>query len=434
MTEPDLGPDAPLPPAPIGDQVAWYLRHVRTRGSELSVEELAAHMTGIPPWTPEGTLDMFRRGDERPFRVTRVQPGAAGSVEVRLDFGDDRPMTVALTVEDAPPHLITRVFWARAIPEDIVIRAARDTDGPGLNRLEVEAPMQIGSRTLVYDRGEDFLGFGRLMGDNICFVADRDGDLLGLACGTSHVVRVGGADYRVMLLHHVRVPVQSRGLGVFSALNNYVFAAFHPADGAYGYTAVDNAEAWRIGGPGTWSTPVLRAVFDCGALAGPDHGRAATPADAGQIAELLNDGHAGEEMYHPHNSASFTERMGRASDLYSWGCVRLGDNALIGVWPAGLQATFDGPDRQRRSIRAIVLDHGFRPGSADEFERLLRAACSRLLEAGHSELAMVTSEGSPSFPVVSALARELDTFAFRMSVPEPEGTRERGLYVDAVYF
>src|SRR5205085_194497 len=123
-------------------------------------------------------------------------------------------------------------------------------DGPSLNHLEVLAPMQLGETTVIYDRGEDFLGFGRLMGDNICFVAERDGQLLGLACGAAHQVRIGGQRYLVMLLHHLRVPVEHRKGGIFSTLNANVFGAFDDrSEGAYGYTALSNAEGMRIGGP-----------------------------------------------------------------------------------------------------------------------------------------------------------------------------------------
>src|SRR3989442_6620840 len=117
--------------------------------------------------------------------------------------------------------------WARAIPEDVVIREAVASDGPALNALEVRAQMDLGGVTLTYDRGEDFLGFARLMENNYSWVADAGGRLLGLAAGAQHPVRIGKKEYDVMLLHHVRVPMEARGGGSFSAINQRVFGA-HP--------------------------------------------------------------------------------------------------------------------------------------------------------------------------------------------------------------
>ena len=425
-----------LPDSPVGRHVAWFLAHSATRGAGLTEVEVAQHMSFPPPWTPQEELDRFKTADDRPAVVFRVRVISPRDLEVGLDYGDDRPWSVAFTVEPTEPHRIVRMFWTRAIAEDIVIRPAEAGDGPGLNDLEIRAPMQLGQTTLTYDRGDDFLAFGRLMGDNVCFVAARDGQLLGLACGTSHLTRIGGRDYRVMLLHHLRVPVEHRKGGIFSTLNGQVFAAFdRRSDGAYGYTALDNAEGMRIGGPGTWSVTVLRCLLDCRQLAGPSSGRPATAADVDTVVDILNRSHRDEEMYLPYTTESFAERMARAPDLYTWERVLVGEDAVVGVWPSGLVVPADG-DGPTRSVRAVALDHGFVPGPAgeSEFERLLRSSCTRLLDQGHTELMVLTAEGARSQKVVTGLARRVDPYSLRMAVPEPPGTAVRGLYVDAVYF
>ncbi|HEX5265396.1 MAG TPA: hypothetical protein VFW24_01350 [Acidimicrobiales bacterium] len=425
-----------LPDTPAGRQAEWFLRHTRTKGRDLTVEEIRDHQVIGETWTAEDSLARFREADDRPFRMGWVKEASPHAVEIHLDYGDDRPFNLTVEVEEDPPHLIGRIFFARAIPEDIVIRPAQDSDGAALNDLEVRAPMQLGDGTLLtYDRGPDFLGFGRLMGNNICFVAERDGHLLGLACGASHRVRIGGRDHTVMLLHHLRVPVEHRKGGIFSSLNNHVFGAFHGrTDAAYGYTSLDNPEAMRIGGPGTWSVTVYRMVLDCPALAGPAHGRVATPADATLVADILNRAHDAEEAYLPHTAESFSERMQRAPELYSWDQVLVGDGAVLGVWLAGIRLTSEHEGRRRLSTRAVVLDHGFAPGAGEEQVALLRSWAARLVELGHTEMTLVTSESSPAYPVVAPLAAKLDPFAYRMAVPEPEGTGERGVYVDAIYF
>jgi hypothetical protein len=47
---------------------------------------------------------------------------------------------------------------------------------------------------------------------------------------------------------------------------------------------------------------------------------------------------------------------------------------------------------------------------------------------------VVVSESSPAYAVISRLATRMDPFSFRMAVPEPPGTKQRGIYVDAIYF
>jgi hypothetical protein len=428
-------PDIALPDSPTGRAAAWFIAHVRDLGAGLTDAEVREHMLFREPWDPANSIERFRTSDPRPFRIEAVKEPSPTTITVRFDYGDDRPFAVTLEVEPDAPHRITWVWWGRAIADEIVIRQAGADDAPALNQLEVRAPMTLGTSTLVYDRGTDFLGFSRLMAENVCFVAERDGELMGLACGAAHDCRVGGEIYRVMLLHHLRVPVEHRKEGIFSTLNGYVFATYDGrTDGAYGYTAIENEEAMRIGGPGTWDAGVWRAIVPCEPNAGPAHGRSATPADAPAIVAILNECHDREEMYLPYTVESLTARLERAPDLYTWGDIVIGDGAVLGVWPAGLSVTFDDGTGPVESTRAVTLDHGFVSGAEDELEHLLRSTCAALLARGHTEVMFLTSEGSPHNALIQRLATKLDPFAFRMAVPEPEGTVERGLYVDPIYF
>jgi hypothetical protein len=424
-----------LPDSPAGRQVRWFLEHVASNGRSLTVEEVADHMALAAPWTPSDSLERFRSGDGRAFNVAKIVAHSATEIDVTFDYGDDKPFRLSVTVDEQEPYRIVRTWWARAMADDIVIRPAVAGDSEALNGLEVRAPMTLGAATkFVYDRGEDFLAFARLMEDNVCFVAERDGELLGIACGARHSVRIGGQRYTVMLLHHLRVPIEHRKGGIFSTLNGHVFGAYDGrTDGAYGYTSLENAEAMRIGGPGTWNAGVFRAVIDCAAVAGPQHGRNATPADAPTVVDILNRGHTHEEVYLPYSEASLTARLERAPDLYTWEHLRVGDGAVLGVWPAGLEVTIDD-GTPVHTTRAVALDHGFIDGAQDQFERLLRAYCGELLKLDHTELTFMTSEGSPNYPLICELAHRMDPFAFRMAVPEPPGTIQRGVYVDAVYF
>jgi hypothetical protein len=434
-----------FPSTPIGRQAQWYVDQMRANAAGLTEAEVSEHMRLAPPWVPASAIARFAEDDGRPYRISRLVHVSPVELGVVLDYDDGRPFRLTLEVEPDPPHRIVRTWWGRDLPDDIVLRQATAADSAALNDLEVRAPMTLGSETtttVVYDRGGDFLAFSRLMDENVTFVADRGGELLGVACGAAHDVRIGGQRHRVMLLHHLRVPVEYRKLGVFSTLNGYVFGHYDGrTDGAYGYTALDNAEAMRIGGPGTWDTAVFRLVVPVAALAGAGapsaDARVATPDDAARIVEILNRCHDREEMFLPYTVDSFVERLARDPSLYSWDRILVNDDAVLGVWPAGLTVTIDagGGDGPSRSVRAVALDHGFLPSAGeDAFRALLAEAGRSLAEAGHTEVVFALSEASPAHPVISGLASRIEPFAFRMAVPEPPGTPSRGVYVDPVYF
>ena len=419
-----------LPDTPAGRAAAWFLEHVASKGQNLTTDEIAARMERPAPWTPTDELTRFQNTQVQPFAVEATS-STDHAIVVKLDHGDDRPSAVTIHVSEQPPHRITWVWFGRAMPAGATVREATPSDAAALNDLEIRAPMTLGDgTTITLDRGSDFLAFGRLMDENVTFVAERDGDLLGMACGAAHPTRIGGRDLRVMLLHRIRVPTEHRRGGVFSTLNGYVFGRYDGrTDAPYGYTFVENPEAVRIGGPDAWSLPVFRAVIDCATVAAAGYGRRATPDDAAHIVDVLNC-HEREENFLPYTVDSLTARLERAPDLYSWDDVLVADDAVLGVWPSGLGVTTN----DERVTRAVVLDHGLLPGAEDSFERLVRAACVDLLERDHQEVTTILSEPAPGWPVVSKLADHIDHYLFRMGVPEPEGTAERGIYVDAVYF
>ena len=430
------GKSLSLPDTPAGRAAAWFLAHVASKGDDLTENEIAARMERPPPWTPADELARFQYMQVQPFTGVEATSSTDHAIVVKLDHGDDRPSAVTIHVSEQPPHRITWVWFGRAMPAGATVREATPSDASALNDLEIRAPMTLGDgTTITLDRGSDFLAFGRLMDENVTFVAERDGDLLGMACGAAHPTRIGGRDLRVMLLHRIRVPTEHRRGGVFSTLNGYVFGRYDGrTDAPYGYTFVENPEAVRIGGPDAWSLPVFRAVIDCASVAEAGYGRRATPGDAAHIVDVLNRCHEHEENFLPYTVDSLTARLERAPDLYGWDDVLLSEDAVLSVWPSRLGVTTTHGDDERRVQRAVVLDHGFTAGADESFERLVRAYCADLLERGHEELAAIVSEPSPGWRVVSGLADHMDRYLFRMGVPEPEGTAERGIYVDAVYF
>lgn len=423
-----------LPDTPAGRQAAWFLEHYRTGGRDITVEEIGAHMRLAGDWTPQDGYDRMREDGPADFAFAQELSPYELVVRVRIDRFPERVWLATFRVDEEPPHLITKLVMTRELGEGVVLREAVPEDAPQLVELERRSPIAIGDATVAYDRGDDFFAFARLMEETHNLVIEEHGKVAAFHCGALHRVRISGTEYAAMLAHHSRVPKEHQGKGFFNALNNRVFEWYEGRmDVALAYVAVDNTRAGRLGGPGAWSVRALRGLLQCRTLAGPQAGRTATPDDAAKIVDILNRCHEREEAYLPYTAESFAARLQRAPELYSWANLWLTERAVVGVWPAGLSVIREEGGRSE-TVRATVLDHGFLPGADDELEQLLRAWCASLAERGTDELALMTSEGSPNHALVQRLASRIDAFDFRMGAPEPEGTAERGLYVDPVYF
>jgi hypothetical protein len=423
-----------MPDTPVGRQAAWFFHHADAGGRDLTIEEVLEHMRFPEPWRPEGALERFREPSAKTL-VSGFEERSPYEIAVRLTYADepDKPWVGHFRVDETPPHPIVRVQFAR--DAGVVIRDATDDDAAALAAIERRSPITVGPVSITYDRAHDFFAFARLMDDNITRVADEAGEVVGFFCAALHPVRVGGNDYQAMFMHHLRIPPEQQKKGIYSALNVNLFQAFEGRQNApYAYTAVDNAAATRLRGPDRWSFPAFRALLPCERITGPPAGRPATPEDAPRIVEVLNACHAKEEMYVPYTVESLTARLERAPDLYTWSNLWLTERAVVGVWPAGLRVVTEEGGARIETVRATVLDYGFLPGAKGEFEQLLGAWCGWLAEHGHSELGMLTSEGSPNYAVASRLSSRIDPYLFRMDVAEPEDAAQRGVYVDGVYF
>src|SRR5258706_14511263 len=119
------------------------------------------------------------------------------------------------------------------------------------------------------------------------------------------------------------------------------------------------------GTPDKWPQTVQRVELDCAALAGPPVGRAATPADAGEIVRRLNAFHDAEELFVPYTQASIAARAERAPDLYGWDKLWMTDGAVVGVWPAGtaLKTISETNGVRTVTVPAVALDYAFAPGA-----------------------------------------------------------------------
>ncbi|MGO9453109.1 MAG: hypothetical protein ACLQDV_19025 [Candidatus Binataceae bacterium] len=432
--------------SPAGRQLKWYLGMLLSGGAGASVAdkdrytpEAIARQT--PTASDEEERNLWRGFVGRMGAIGDIAMASASDFEVTaiVAAAKDRRWKLVLEVESQPPHRISRTFWERQYDFKVEVREAVETDGPVLADIERRCPIELGETKIYFDRSADYFAFARMMEDRTIGLASVDGVPAAVSCGAKHRVKIGGADRWIVTVVHLRVLPEHQRKGLWGAANRVLDKYWDSVDGSCAYIAVDNAGMQHgfINTPNKWSVLVFRVNLSCADLAGPPAGRQATPADAPAIVEMLNTFHAGEEMYFPYTTESFTARVERAPNQYSWEHLWITENAIVGVWPAGdsMKVVSESSGARIESKRGIVLDYAFRPGAEKEFENLLRAWCGVLPQRGMETLSIFTSPASPGCALIRSLARQVEEFnMWTPGIAEPPDAATHGLYVDPVYF
>jgi hypothetical protein len=440
---------ARLAGGPAGRQLDWILQ--RVAGESVTAEDRARFAPGVLPEEDGALLELFGRLAARfgHFEVASVETRSEFAVSAVLLTSDDKRWRISCQVEEAEPHRIAAFDWERVLDFDVVVREATEADASALAEIERRCPLVLGDSSVTIDRGDDYFAFARLMEDVTVAFGLIDGEPAGINCGAVHTARIDGVDQRIMVAIHTRILPEHQRKGLWGALSG-LLAEKYPRSagvtGSCGYGSVDNVAIQRgfAHVREKWDPGPVRAQLDCAALSEPDFGRTATPADAPRIVEILNACHGDEEMYTPYTVESLSARLERAPAQYSWNRVRLSENAIVGVWPAGdtVRVITETAGKRVESQRGVVLDYGFLPGKSGadcpgeaELRGLLRGWCTWLAKRGMDKLAIFTSPASPGYEMICELTRDTEAFyAWTPGIAVPERLREVGIYVDAIYF
>ncbi len=370
-----------------------------------------------------------------PYRRVRTEV----SIKALVATAKGRNWWFVLEVEPNPPHLIAKVDWQRQVDFKLEVRRATEADAAALAQIERRCPIVLDDTSIYFDRGDDYFAFARLMEEATVGIAFVDDQPAAVSCGAMHRVRIGGVIRPIVTVVHLRVMPEHQRKGLWGAVNRAFDHYWKDVDGSNAYISVNNAGMQHgfINTPNKWSSVALRVQLSTADLAGPPAARAATPAEAARIVEILNATHDREEMYVPYTVQSLTSRLERAPKQYSWNQVWMTDRAVLGVWPAGdsLRVITESRAGRSASRRGLVLDYGFMPDAVDELEALLRAWCARLAAEKVDTVSIFTSEPSPGCSRICALAREIEPFnMWSPGIAEPGDSLQHGLYVDPVYF
>jgi hypothetical protein len=274
-----------------------------------------------------------------------------------------------------------------------------------------------------------------------------EGSPAGVAWGALAPTRLAGEDGMATYFFHLRITPEHQRKGLWGALDSAVSRVYgERTDVWVGYYMIENV-AWSHVAkqvqsradfvPREWVPTVYRLLMPTAELAGPPSGRSATPDDAGHIAALLNAFHEREEFYAPYTAESLAARLER-DDGYSWNQVRVSDDAVLGVWPAGrtIDVITERDGSTTRSRRGHVMDYAYRPGAEQAFSEMLGACAADLLASGIDSLSLFTSEGSFGYDLLADFNAVAEGYRFNTgtSAMVPDTARKTGIYTDHLYF
>lgn len=400
---------------------------------------------------PQGFLAWLRHELPEP-ELQRVEVDGAVLVAYLLT-SHGRRYSLRVPVEDEAPHRIGWVTLNRVLPDGMEARHAVEADNDAILAVCRNTPVVLGEARITIDPGPDYFAYLRLMASHMPLVATDDGRPVAVHCAVMYPAHLEGSPVQMAQILHSRVLPQYAGLGLWSVMNRMVQGAaadiqrerYEQEDSSAGepiigcaYMAIGNDSVHRLGGAqGAWASRPYRVTIPAMRDGGTSGGaiRRATRGDAAEIVEILNRCHEGEELFRPYTVETLTARLERAPELYTWHDVLMGDGAVVGLWHAGLRRTRTEGGTSRASIRSLVLDYGCVPGHDTELERLLRAAAAEMQARRHDHLSIFTSDAARASHVVRSLGDGIEEYEFTTpSMPEPPTARERGVYVDQIYF
>jgi hypothetical protein len=366
-----------------------------------------------------------------PFTVIAYRLPKANVCVAELQGDDGRGWAFGVAIVDG---LI--LFSPYPRPPGLSFRPVAPHDAAELAALELAAPIVTGDVETAYDKSRDYFEAERLMGSD-AFVVERDGAIVGLFASVVHPIRIAGKDLQSLYDHRVRVHPTARRGGVMGLA---ALARFEAVIGrsslhvAHSFVAADNdAVLGQPRGP-RWPEMAERLVIDTRSAAATGLGRSATAADAERLVACLNDTHGEEELFCPYSLDSLRERLSRAPNSYSWSSFLISERACVGVWAPKMGVIRREGGVETRDVRAFVLDYGCTPQGLDELVALVSDWGARLAAEGTTELSIFTSAGSRGAAALTALAKRREPYVVLCGLPPGERVRDRGIYVDQLYF
>ena len=357
---------------------------------------------------------------------------------LHASFLDARAQPFAIQLVFEQGVLVAHAYGWPLSPELELCEAGIE-DAELVAAIERDAPIVLGDGRMLKVHRPKLRDFFRLQDETRIALIRRAGKPVAARAWALRDVIEAGSRCRVGTSQIARVLPEARGSNLMRHFTLWESRVVEPRVHAQvAYVDLGNAAvtaSFRSGGL-EWTRRVLELTFDCAAIAGPAAGRPAQPTDAGLIAALAHAAHAREALHVSRDATSIERRLERAPDVYGWGDVLVGEEAMLGVWASldESETTFPGEHAATgvRRVLAVALDHGWRGESgANAFLALLGAQASRVRALGATHLVLYTWPGSALHRRCAKLAEHASEVAIQTDLEEPSD--RQGAYTDPLY-
>jgi hypothetical protein len=329
-----------------------------------------------------------------------------------------------------------------------VVREARPDDNSALIELERSSPLELGDRSLVFDRAPDFFLHQEVQEHGRLLVAEEEGALVGVVAGAWHDVLIEGQKRRLLYIHQGRVlPThQRRHVATDLVLENAKLCAGAGVDTPYWLISPDNKTSLAFGertGMENWPVQGRMDGFDVAAAGSAADERVGAVGldDIHHIVELINRTHGGRELFMPYSAEFLTRRLS-LSPTYGWRHwrgYRHGEElvAAAGFWDYGCCLRMTQWNKltgeERVSAPAFVLDYGYAEGHEEAMAAVFMELMKLAAERGRSELTISLPVESRLFALMEPLPHSTTVFEIIVpGIPTPRSI-DRSVYLDPIY-
>jgi hypothetical protein len=327
------------------------------------------------------------------------------------------------------------------------IREATAADNDALIDLELRSPLDLGDRTLVFDRSPNFFAHQQMQEHGRVLVAEEGGKPVAVVAGAWHDVMIDGNRRRLLYVHQGRTLPEHRRRHVATDLviRSFLLAREEGVERPYWLISPDNStslafnrqievECWPVNG--------RVDCFDVAARRPSTNNVAAVSADdLPQMLDLINETHRGREMFLPYTADMLQCRLQQSPSysLQHWRGYRSREGlvAVGGVWDFGkslkvAERSKDG-DNLHVSAPAFVLDYGYRPGSDQAMVEVFFALMESAARAERNELWIALPVERRLYSLMADLSHS--TTLFQILTPGIETPKDiaASVYLDLVY-
>jgi hypothetical protein len=328
-----------------------------------------------------------------------------------------------------------------------IVREATQEDNDALIELERRSPLDLGDAWLTFDRSPHFFAHQEMEEHGRVLVAEDAGRLVGVVAGAWHDVLIEGRRRRLIYIHQGRMlpEYRRRYIATDLVIQNLILAREANFDAPYWLISPDNDTSLafnRRAGAESWPVDGRMDGFDVAARreAGGRVGGLG-PDDLPQAVELINQTHAGREMFLPYTAESLQRRLS-LSRAYGWRHWRgyrseRGLVAAAGLWDFGRSLRITEREKasgkERVALPAFVLDYGYVAGAEEAMAEVFMALMALAAEGERNQLTIALPTESRLFTLMEGLPHSTTLFQILTpGIPTPREIKG-SVYLDPVY-